>query len=57
MIRDGQAVVLPHLVNSGVLTVVSVVLMARFVQWVDGDRSSVSAGTRDEPAREPGKPA
>ncbi|MFC6993620.1 hypothetical protein ACFQH3_19000 [Haladaptatus sp. GCM10025707] len=57
MIRDEQAVALPQLVNSYALTGVSVVLMARFIQWVDRDRSSVMARPGDEPAPGPAKPA
>ncbi|MFC6993623.1 hypothetical protein ACFQH3_19015 [Haladaptatus sp. GCM10025707] len=56
MIRDGQAVPLPQLVIFVVLTVVSVVLMVRFILSIKVDRTSVTAASNDELVGEPPRP-
>ncbi|MFC6799907.1 hypothetical protein [Haladaptatus sp. DYSN1] len=56
MIRDGQAVPLPQLVIFGVLTAVSVVLMARFILSIDVDPPSAAAALDDGSVGEPLRP-
>ncbi|WP_254544802.1 hypothetical protein [Halomarina pelagica] len=54
MIRDGQTVPLPQLVIFGLLTLVSLVLMARFILSIDTEHSPAATRPFTEPSSEPG---